>query len=159
MTRLRGRSLIGQRLIAKVPHGHWKTTTLVAALDHTGMRCSMSLDGAVNAAAFEAFVEQVLLPTLKGGEIIVLDNLSSHKTRRVRKLIESARATVLFLPPYSPDFNPIEMAFAKLKQLLRSAGHRAVDALWSDVQRMLDRITSNDARNFMKHCGYRYITE
>jgi transposase len=159
MTRLRGRSLIGQRLIAKVPHGHWKTTTLVAALDHTGMRCSMTIDGAVNADAFEAFVEQVLVPTLAGGEVIVMDNLSSHKVQAIRDRIEAAGASLLYLPPYSPDLNPIELAFSKLKQLLRSAGHRTMDGLWNDVQRMLQCITPNDAVHFMKHCGYRYTLE
>jgi transposase len=156
MTRLRGRSPRGQRLVAKVPHGHWKTTTLVAALDHQGMRCSMTLDGAINAPAFEAFVEQVLAPQLKTGDVVVLDNLSSHKGVRVRQLIESAGANLLYLPPYSPDLNPIELAFAKLKQLLRSAGHRDVHVLWSDTQRMLDRITPDDAIHFLRHCGYCY---
>lgn len=155
MTRLRGRSLRGQRLVAKVPHGHWKTTTLVAALDHYGMRCSMTIDGAVNALAFEAFVRQILTPTLTTGDVVILDNLSSHKGQRIRELIEGAGATLLYLPPYSPDLNPIEMAFAKLKQLLRSAGHRTMHALWNDVQRMLDRISPDDARHFLRHCGYR----
>ena len=159
MTRLRGRSLRGQRLVAKVPHGHWKTTTLVAALDHKGMRCSMTIDGAVNTLAFEAFVDQVLVPTLSAGEWVVMDNLSSHKSQRVRELIESAGAKLLYLPPYSPDLNPIELAFSKLKQLLRSAGHRTIDALWCDVQRMLNCITTNDAQHFMRHCGYRYRSE
>ncbi len=159
MTRLRGRSPVGERLIAKVPHGHWKTTTLVAALDHTGMRCSMTIDGAVNAEAFGAFVEQVLVPTLLGGEVIVMDNLSSHKVKAVRERIEAAGASLLYLPPYSPDLNPIELAFSKLKQLLRSAGHRTIDALWQDVQRMLECITPSDASHFMKHCGYRYTSE
>ncbi len=159
MTRLRGRSLRGQRLVAKVPHGHWKTTTLIAALDHQGMRCSMTIDGAVNTLAFEAFVDQVLVPTLSAGEWVVMDNLSSHKGQRVRELIESTGAKLLYLPPYSPDLNPIELAFSKLKQLLRSAGHRTIDALWSDVQRMLNCITTSDALNFMRHCGYRYRAE
>lgn len=154
MTRLRGRSPLGQRLIAKVPHGHWKTTTLIAAMDHRGMRCSTTVDGAVNREVFEAFVEQVLVPTLQAGDIVVMDNLSSHKGQRVRMLIESADATLLFLPPYSPDLNPIELAFSKLKQLLRSAGHRTMNALWQDVQRLLDRITANDATHFLRHCGY-----
>jgi transposase len=137
-----------------VPHGHWKTTTLVAALDRRGMRCSMTLDGAVNRAAFEAFVRQVLVPTLSPGDVVVMDNLSSHKGPRVRELVGAAGAAVLYLPPYSPDLNPIEPAFAKLKQVLRSAGHRTVDALWADVQRMLDQITPTDAANFIRHCGY-----
>ena len=154
MTRPRGRCPVGERLVAAVPHGHWRTTTLVAALDRRGVRCSMTLDGPVNRAAFEAFVRQVLVPTLSPGDVVVMDNLSSHKGERVRDLVEAAGATVLYLPPYSPDLNPIEPAFAKLKQLLRSAGHRTVDALWADVQRMLDLITPADAANFFRHCGY-----
>jgi len=154
MTRTRGRAPLGERLVAAIPHGHWKTTTLVAALGHAGMRCSMTLDGPVNREAFEAFVATVLLPTLSPGDVVVMDNLSSHKGRRVREVIEGADATLLYLPPYSPDFNPIEMAFSKLKQLMRSAAHRTVDVLWRDVQRMLDLITPDDAANFVRHCGY-----
>jgi len=154
MTRLRGRAPAGERLVAKVPHGHWKTTTLIAALGHQGMRCSMTLDGPVNTQAFEAFVDQVLVPELKTGDIVVMDNLSSHKGSGVRERIESAGAMALYLPPYSPDLNPIEMAFSKLKQLMRSAGHRTMTGLWEDVQRMLDRITSADAASFLRHCGY-----
>jgi transposase len=154
MTRLRGRAPLGERLIAKVPHGHWKTTTLIAALDHNGMRCSTTVDGAVNRDVFEAFIEQVLAPTLKLGDIIVMDNLSSHKGQRIRTMIESTGATLLFLPPYSPDLNPIELAFSKLKQLLRSAAHRTMGSLWQDIQRMLELITNQDAVNFLRHCGY-----
>jgi transposase len=154
MTRLRGRAPVGERLVAAVPHGHWKTTTLIAALDHRGMRCSTTVDGAVNSEVFEAFVAQVLVPTLSPGEVVVMDNLSSHKGTAVRELIEGRGASLLFLPPYSPDLNPIELAFAKLKQLMRSAGHRTMNALWSDVQRMLDRVTTSDAAGFLRHCGY-----
>lgn len=154
MTRLRGRALRGQRLVEKVPHGHWKTTTVIAALDQQGMRCSMTLDGPVNRVAFEAFVQKVLRPSLKAGDIVVMDNLSSHKGERVKQLIESAGATLLYLPPYSPDLNPIEPAFSKFKQLVRSAGHRVMDVLWNDLQRMLDQITTGDAKAFFSHCGY-----
>ena len=154
MARLRGRAPVGERLVAAVPHGHWRTTTLVAALDHRGVRCSTTVDGAVNRDVFEAFVGQVLVPTLSPGDVVVMDNLSSHKGPRVRALAEAAGARVLFLPPYSPDLNPIELAFAKLKQLLRSAGHRTMAALWADVQRMLDLITPADAAGFVRHCGY-----
>ena len=154
MTRSRGRAPVGERLVDQVPHGHWKTTTLIAALDHRGMRCATTVDGAVNRDVFEAFVEQVLAPTLSDGEVVVMDNLSSHKGARVRELIEGRGAALLFLPPYSPDLNPIELAFAKLKQLMRSAGHRTIHALWCDVQRMLDRITGSDAAGFLRHCGY-----
>ena len=154
MTRLRGRAPAGERLVEKVPRGHWKATTLIAALGRGGVRCSAAVDGAVNRGVSEAFVEQVLCPALSPGDVVVLDNLSSHKGERARRLVEAAGATPLFLPPYSPDLNPIELAFAKLKQLLRSAGHRTVDALRSDVQRMLDRITPADAANFIRHRGY-----
>jgi len=154
MTRLRGRAPRGQRLVAKVPHGHWKTTTLIAALARGGMRCSTTVDGAVNRDVFEAFVEQVLVPTLSPGDTVVMDNLSSHKGVRVRELIESTGARVLYLPPYSPDLNPIEMAFSKLKQLMRSAAHRTLEALWSDTQRMLNEITACNAAGFFGHCGY-----
>lgn len=159
MTRLRGRSLRGQRLVEKVPHGHWKTTTLIAALDRCGMRCSMMLDGPVNRAAFEVFVQKILCPSLKPGDIVVMDNLSSHKGERVKQLIESAQATLLYLPPYSPDLNPIEPAFSKFKQIARSAGHRVMEMLWNDLQRMLDQISSSDAQGFFRHCGYERYSE
>jgi len=154
MTRLRGRAPRGQRLIDKTPHGHWKTTTLIAALGIEGMRCSTVVDGAVNGDVFEAFVEQVLLPELRDGDIVIMDNLSSHKRHRIRQLIESASARQVFLPPYSPDLNPIEMIFAKIKQALRSLACRTVDTLWKAMQSVLDRITTSDATNCFKHCGY-----
>ena len=115
MTRLRGRAPRGQRLIDKTPHGHWKTTTLIAALGLTGMRCSTVVDGAVNGDVFEAFVEQVLVPELRSGDVVIMDNLSSHKRLRVRELIEASGARLVFLPPYSPELNPIERLWAFLK--------------------------------------------
>lgn len=154
MTRLRGRAPSGQRLVAKVPHGHWKTTTLIAALDHRGIRCSTTVDGAINRKIFEAFVEQVLVPTLRPGDLVVLDNLSSHKGPRVRQLVAAAGAGVLYLPPYSPDFNPIEPAFSKIKQLLRSLACRDQKSLWESIQPVLDKITFADAQGFFRHCGY-----
>jgi len=154
MTRLRGRAPRGERLIEKVPHGHWKTTTLIAALDHQGMRCATTVDGAVNGDIFTAFVEQVLAPTLKPGDLVVMDNLSAHKVQGVREAIEAVDANVVYLPPYSPDFNPIELAFSKLKHLIRSQKHRTQNALWQNMQPLLDRITSNDAAGFFRHCGY-----
>ena len=154
MTRLRGRAPRGERLIEKVPHGHWKTTTLIAALDHHGMRCATTVDGAVNGDLFVAFVQQVLRPTLQPGDIVILDNLSAHKVTGVRQAIEAAGATVVYLPPYSPDLNPIELAFSKLKQLMRSAKHRLVEPLWRDTQRMLNAITPSDASGYFRHCGY-----
>lgn len=159
MTRLRGRAPVGQRLIAKVPHGHWQTTTLMAALGIKGMRCSTVVDGAVNAEVFEAFVEQVLAPQLKDGDIVVMDNLSSHKRARTRQLITAAGAQLLFLPPYSPDLNPIEKIFAKIKQLLRSLACRTRDALWQAMQSVLDQVTATDAAHCFRHCGYTLQTE
>ena len=154
MTRTHGRAPVGRRLVDKVPHGHWRTTTLIAALDAAGVRCSTVVDGAVNADVFEAFVGQVLLPTLAPGDVVVMDNLSSHKRARTRELIEGAGATLLFLPPYSPDLNPIELVFAKLKQLLRSLACRTREALWGAMQGVLDRISPADATNCFRHCGY-----
>ena len=154
MTRLRGRSPVGERLVEKIPHGHWKTTTLIAALGISGMHCSTVVDGAVNGDVFEAFVEQVLVPQLRPGDVVVMDNLSSHKRARTRELIEANGAAVLFLPPYSPDLNPIEMIFAKVKHLLRSLACRTREALWQTMQSVLDQITASDAANCFRHCGY-----
>jgi transposase len=154
MTRTRGRAPVGQRLLAKVPHGHWKTTTLIAALDLAGIRCSTVVDGAINADVFQAFVEQVLVPQLRPGDAVIADNLSSHKRARTRQLIEAAGATLLFLPPYSPDLNPIEMIFSKIKQLLRSMACRTREALWNAMQTVLDRVSASDAANCFTHCGY-----
>ncbi len=154
MTRLRGRAPRGERLVDKVPHGHWKTTTLIAALGISGMRCSTVVDGAVNGDIFEAFVEQVLVPDLRPGDVVIMDNLSSHKRQRIRELIEDAGARLVFLPAYSPDLNPIELVFAKIKQLLRSMACRTRDALWRAMQSVLDQVTPSDAANCYKHCGY-----
>ena len=154
MIRLRGRAPRGERLVDKTPHGHWKTTTLIAALGISGMRCSTVVDGAVNGDVFEAFVEQVLIPELRKGDVVIMDNLSSHKRERIRKLIEGVGARLVFLPPYSPDLNPIELTFAKVKQLLRSMAHRTRDALWNAMQSVLDQVSPADAANCYKHCGY-----
>lgn len=154
MTRLRGRAQRGARLVAKTPHGHWKTTTLIGALGSRGMHCSLVVDGAVNGDLFEAFVEQVLVPALTVGDIVVMDNLSSHKRPRVQELIEAAGAELLYLPPYSPDLNPIEMIFSKIKQLLRSLAARTQSALWESVQSVLDKVTPADAIHCFRHAGY-----
>ncbi len=154
MTRRYGRAPVGERLIDKVPHGHWQTTTLIAALGLDGVRCSTVVDAAVNGDVFEAFVRQVLVPELGPGDVVILDNLSSHKRTSTRQLIESAGAELMFLPPYSPDLNPIEMIFAKVKQLLRSLGCRTRDALWQAMQSVLDCVTATDAANCFRHCGY-----
>jgi len=159
MTRLRGRSPRGERLVEKVPHGHWQTTTLIAALGIEGMRCSTVVDGAVNGDVFEAFIEQVLAPQLRPGDLVVMDNLSSHKRQRTRERIEATGAALRFLPPYSPDFNPIEMIFAKIKQLLRSLACRTRDALWKEIQSVLDQISPKDAANCFRHCGYTLQTD
>jgi len=159
MTRLRGRAPKGERLIDKTPHGHWKTTTLIAALDAAGMRCSMVVDGAVNGDIFEAFVARVLVPKLRPGDVVVMDNLSSHKRARTRERIECAGAEVLFLPPYSPDLNPIELVFSKIKQLLRGLACRTKDQLWKAMQSVLDQVTPSDAINCFRHCGYTLCVE
>jgi transposase len=154
MVRLRGRAPRGERLIDKTPHGHWKTTTLIAALGVEGVRCSTVVDGPIDGDVFEAFVAQVLVPQLQPGDVVVLDNLSSHKRQRTRERIEAAGAQLLFLPPYSPDLNPIEMVFAKVKQLLRGLACRSREQLWQAMQQVLDRVTATDAANCFRHCGY-----
>jgi transposase len=159
MTRLRGRAPRGERLLAKVPHGHWHTTTLIAALDIDGVRCATTVDGPVNADVFTAFVEQVLCPKLRPGDIVVMDNLGSHKGDKVRRLIEQRGARVMLLPPYSPDFNPIEMVFSKIKQALRSIACRTQAALWTAMQSVLDLVTPGDAAHCFRHCGYSLRTE
>ena len=154
MTRLRGRAPRGQRLVDKTPHGHWQTTTLIAALGIEGMQCSTVVAGAVNGDVFEAFVDQVLIPQLKPGDIVVMDNLSSHKRARVRELIEARQAELKYLSPYSPDLNPIELVFSKIKQLLRTLKTRTKDALWQSMQAVLDAVTPSDAINCFRHAGY-----
>jgi transposase len=154
MTRVRGRAPRGQRLIDHTPHGHWKTTTLIAALGVDGMRCATVVDGAVNGDVFVSFVTHVLRPQLKPGDIVVLDNLSSHKRAEVRDLIEQAGAQLLYLPPYSPDLNPIENIFSKIKQRLRSLACRSRDLLWHSIQPVLDMVTPSDALNCYRHAGY-----
>ena len=140
--------------MAKVPHGHWNTTTLIAALGIEGVRCSTMVDGPVDGDVFEAFVAQVLVPELRPGDLVVMDNLSSHKRDRTRQRIEERGAMLMFLPPYSPDLNPIEMIFSKVKQLLRSLSCRRRDELWHAMQRVLDQVTASDAANCFRHCGY-----
>lgn len=129
MARLYGRSKRGERCRAPIPHGHWKTTTFVGALRRTGMTAPMVLDGAMRGDAFVAYVEQVLIPTLKPGDVVIMDNLPAHKPVSIRHAIENAGATLRFLPPYSPDFNPIEMAFSKLKAILKAKACRTINEL------------------------------
>ena len=154
MARLRGRSLKGQRLHATIPWGHWKTTTFVAGLRTTGLTAPMVLDGAMNGAAFKAYVEQVLVPSLTPGDIVIMDNLSSHKVAGVREAIGAAGAFLLYLPPYSPDLNPIELAFSKLKALLRKAAARSVEDLWRVIAELLDEFPPQECLNFFRHAGY-----
>lgn len=154
MARIRGRAPQGERLRASVPHGHWKTTTFVAGLRLTGMTAPLVLDGPINALAFEAYVEQFLVPTLAPGDIVVMDNLSSHKRQKVRDLIEAAGASLRYLPPYSPDFNPIEKAFSKLKALLRKAAERTIEGLWNAIGRCLDLYSPSECRNYFASAGY-----
>jgi transposase len=154
MARRYGRAPRGERLRAAVPHGHWKTTTFVAGLRLDGVVAPLVFDGPINAAAFEAYVEQFLAPTLQPGDIVVMDNLSSHKGPKVRALIEAVRAKLLYLPPYSPDFNPIEKLFSKLKALLRKAAERTVDGLWRVIGECLDRFTPCECANYFEAAGY-----
>ena len=154
MARRYGRAPRGQRLRAAVPHGHWKTTTFVAGLRLTGLVAPFVLDGPINRDAFEIYVEKVLVPELSAGDVVVMDNLSSHKGPSVRALIESAGATLLYLPPYSPDFNPIENAFAKLKALLRKAAERSIEGLWNAIGRLIDTFTPSECANYFAAAGY-----
>jgi transposase len=154
MARLRGRAPRGRRLRAGVPHGHWKTTTFVGALRLTGMTAPMVLDGPMTGVWFLAYVEQVLVPTLRPGDIVILDNLPAHKGAAVREEIEAAGARLLFLPPYSPDFNPIENAFAKLKALLRRAAARTLEELWRVIGDSLGAFSPSECANYFAHAGY-----
>lgn len=154
MARLRGRAPKGQRLRMGIPHGHWKTTTFVAGLRTDGMIAPWVLDGPINRDAFETYVEKVLVSELGPGDIVVMDNLPSHKGPRVREMIEAAGATLLYLPPYSPDFNPIEQAFSKLKAHLRKAVERTVTGLWNAIGRLVDLFTPQECSNFFAKAGY-----
>lgn len=154
MTRLRGRAPRGQRCRAAVPHGHWKTTTFVGALRLGGMTAPMALDGPMNGPAFLAYVEQVLAPTLKQGDTVIMDNLPAHKVAGVRDAIVARGARLRLLPPYSPDFNPIENAFSKLKALLRRAAARTIPDLWTAIADMLPQFTPAECANYFTACGY-----
>ena len=154
MSPTRGRAPRGERLVCAVPHGHWHTTTFLCGLRTTGLVAPLVLDGAINGAAFLAYVEQFLTPTLACGDIVVLDNLSSHKVSGVREAIEACGATLLYLPPYSPDLNPIELAFSKLKHLLREAAERSVEALWKTIGRLLSQFSPTECANYIRHCGF-----
>jgi transposase len=154
MTRQRGRCPRGERLIAAVPHGHWKTSTFVAALRTSGLTAPLVLDGAMNGEAFRAYVEQFLAPTLTPGEVVIMDNLSSHKVAGVREAIEARGAGLLYLPPYSPDLNPIEQSFSKLKALIRKAAARTPEALWNAIGQFLPRFPPRECANYFAEAGY-----
>lgn len=154
MARTHGRCLKGERLRMGFPHGHRKTTTLVAGLRNTGMVAPLVIDGPINGEWFEAYVGQVLVPTLKPGDVVTLDNLSSHKRWAAREIIEAVGARLMFLPPYSPDFNPIEKAFSKLKALLRKAAERTVSDLWDRIGKIVELIDPQEAQNYFASCGY-----
>jgi transposase len=154
MARLRGRALKGERCRAPVPFGHWKTTTFTAGLRLTGFAAPFVLDGPMDGAAFLAYVSQVLVPELTPGDIVIMDNLSAHKVEGVRERIETAGAQLVCLPPYSPDLNPIEKAFSKVKAILRKAAARTLEDLWAAIAKALDAFTSSECRNYFTTCGY-----
>jgi transposase len=154
MVRLYGRCPRGERLPGATPWGHWKTTTFVAGMRHGGITAPLVLDGPMNGDAFRAYVDQHLAPALARGDVVVMDNLPAHKVAGVRERIAAAGASVLYLPKYSPDLNPIEMFFAKLKALLRKAAARTKDDLWDAIGRLVDISPPGEYRNYIAHCGY-----
>jgi transposase len=154
MARLYGWGPKSERVVSDVPHGRWQATTFVGAIRTSGMTAPMVIDGAMNGDLFLAYVQQQLVPTLHRGDIVVMDNLSSHKKPGVREAISQAGATLAYLPPYSPDLNPIELAFSKLKTLLRKFGERTVQALWDRIGKLVDEFTPAECRNYFRHCGY-----
>lgn len=154
MVRLYGRSKRGTRLIDTSPHGHWKTSTFIAGLREGGLVAPAVFDGAINGDLFLAYVEQILAPTLTPGDTVVMDNLSSHKKPAVRQAIEAVGASIRFLPAYSPDLNPIEQVFAKLKALLRAMALRTIDALWKALGSIIHCVSPEECKNFIRHAGY-----
>lgn len=154
MVRAYGRAPRGQRLVAAVPHGHWKTTTLIAAVGLGGIVAPCVLDGPVDGETFRAYVEQMLAPSLAPGDIVVMDNLASHKVHGIKDAIEAVGAELLYLPPYSPDLNPIENIFAKIKAFLRKKAKRTVDALWDSIGEAILQVSPKDCVNCFKHAGY-----
>lgn len=154
MTRSHARAPRGKRAIGSVPGGHWQITSVIGALSRQGITAAMTLQGAVDGAAFQAYVDQVLVPTLKAGDVVVMDNLSAHKGAGVKKSIEAAGARLIYLPPYSPDFNPIEQAWSKFKKLLRDAAAHSQEALEAAIAKALAAISAEDAEAFIRSCGY-----
>ena len=154
MAPIRGWSRKGERLLAHVPHGHWKTMTFLAALRHDRIDAPCVFDGPINGESFRLYVEQILVPSLKPGDIVIMDNLGSHKSDAVRQAIRAAGARLFFLPPYSPDLNPIEQVFAKLKHLLRRASERTVETTWQRIGKLLPAFTSDECRNYFINAGW-----
>ena len=154
MARARGRAARGERLVAAVPHGHWKTTTFLAALRYDAITAPLVLDGPIDGESFKAYVEQMLVPTLKVGDRVIMDNLPAYKVNGVREAIEAAGASLTYLPSYSPDLNPIEQVFAKLKALLRQAAERTIDDLWNRIGQLLYQFQASECRNYFKNAGY-----
>jgi transposase len=154
MARLRGWSKRGVAIKAKIPHGHWKTLTFLAALRCDGLTAPCVIDGPINRLSFEAYVAQILLPTLKPGDIVIMDNLGSHKGSCVWRMIRNAGARLLFLPAYSPDLNPIEQVFAKLKTLLRKAEERSIDGLWKRLGQLIPSFAPQECANYFRNAGY-----
>ena len=154
MARRCGRAKRGERCVAAVPHGHWKTTTFTGALRMGAMTAPMVLDGPMNGVAFRAYVSEVLAPTLTPGDIVIMDNLPAHKNQEIRELIEARGAELRYLPPYSPDLNPIENAFSKLKAILRKAAARSVEDLWTVIGEAISAFTESECRNFFLAAGY-----
>ena len=159
MTRRYARGKVGQRIVSKTPHGHWKLLSTIAALDATGIFTGCTFDVAVNTDLFMTFVEKFLVPMLRPGQVVVMDNLPAHKSPRVDAAIAAAGARVLRLPPYSPDFNPIEMAISKMKQALRSMGKRTIDLLIEGIGAAMNAVTPQDASAYIKKCGYAATNE
>lgn len=157
MTRTRGRAPKGERGVAAVPHGHWKTITFIAGLRVNEIIAPMVLDGPMDGEAFLVYVREFLCPTLKAGDIVIADNLPSHKVAGVREVIAATGAMLRYLPPYSPDLNPIEKLFSKLKALLRKAAHRTVDALWNEIGKLLDTFSPDECKNYFASAGYVHI--
>jgi transposase len=154
MTRSHGRCAKGKRLVAKVPHGHWRTLTFLAALRSDRIDAPCVIDGPINGRSFLAYVEQILAPTLKRGDIVIMDNLGSHKRQAIRAALTAVGAKLFFLPPYSPDLNPIEQVFAKLKTLMRKAAERTITATWQRVGLLLDTFTPRECANYLANSGY-----
>jgi transposase len=154
MAPIRGWGRKGERLLAHVPHGHWKTMTFLAALRHNAITAPCVFDGPINGESFRLYVDQILVPSLKQGDIVIMDNLGSHKSEVVRQSIRAAGARLFFLPPYSPDLNPIEQVFAKLKHILRKAKERTVEATWQRIGKILPTFTSSECRNYFANAGW-----